>query len=85
MQVRKVLKSGITAILCIGESKEEYESGLNSEVSFNTTAHVFRFTAVALGQQAVTHDCLQPPFAGLRGPTRQELSWRRGGPTKQGT
>lgn len=31
-KVLKVLNSGITAILCVGESKEEYEAGLNSEV-----------------------------------------------------
>lgn len=31
-QVRKVLDNGLKPILCIGESKEEYESGLNKEV-----------------------------------------------------
>lgn len=32
VQVHKVLDSGLKAILCIGESKEEYEAGLNKEV-----------------------------------------------------
>lgn len=33
-QVRKVLDNGLKVILCIGESKEEYEAGLNKEVNF---------------------------------------------------
>jgi hypothetical protein len=31
-KVRKVLDAGMSPILCIGESKEEYEAGLNKEV-----------------------------------------------------
>ena len=31
-QVHKVLDNGLKPILCIGESKEEYEAGLNKEV-----------------------------------------------------
>lgn len=30
--MHKVLDNGLKAILCIGESKEEYEAGLNKEV-----------------------------------------------------
>ena len=30
--VEKVQESGITPILCIGETKEEYELGLNEEI-----------------------------------------------------
>lgn len=31
-KVQKVLKEGLNPVLCIGESKEEYEAGLNHEV-----------------------------------------------------
>ena len=31
-RVKKVLKEGLNPVLCIGETKEEYEAGLNHEV-----------------------------------------------------
>lgn len=31
-KVRKVLKEGLTPVLCLGETREEYEAGLNHEV-----------------------------------------------------
>ena len=31
-QVRKTLDAGLTAILCVGETKEEYEANLNKAV-----------------------------------------------------
>lgn len=31
-KVKKVLKDGLHPVLCIGESKEEYEAGLNQQV-----------------------------------------------------
>jgi triosephosphate isomerase len=32
MKVRKILDDGLKAVLCIGETQEEYEAGLNHEV-----------------------------------------------------
>jgi triosephosphate isomerase len=31
-KVKKILREGLTPVLCFGESKEEYEAGLNQEV-----------------------------------------------------
>jgi triosephosphate isomerase len=31
-KVKKVLKEGLKPVLCIGETREEYEAGLNHEV-----------------------------------------------------
>jgi len=31
-KIKKILKDGLKAVLCIGETKEEYEAGLNQEV-----------------------------------------------------
>jgi len=34
-KVLKVLKEGLKPVLCIGETREEYEAGLNHEVTID--------------------------------------------------
>jgi triosephosphate isomerase len=40
-QVQKVLKNGLEPMLCIGESKNEYEEGLVESVRFPRYTSVF--------------------------------------------
>lgn len=42
-KVKKVLKEGLNPVLCIGETKEEYEAGLNREVCIHFVCSICKY------------------------------------------
>ena len=47
-KVKKVLKEGLNPVLCIGETKEEYEAGLNREVCMHFVCSICNIYAMCV-------------------------------------